>query len=578
MYAMELLAFPRWGCSSSLAPLRAMPQCRGAGSGAQPAARAVVQPAAAAAGNDIRQDSALQAHIPWRPPPLLSIPPKLAGIAAALLLACSARAASASLPTVVLPAEAAGHSTGATASQSRVDESGASSVEEAAAGPVAEEDDSSDGKGGVTSRKPYALTVPLNIVALRGSIPPVWLKEFAKAQSKRAKISVDFKGELEPIATDLATAARTGKLKKKSAMAADLVTLGDSWLACAISAGLVVPMEDAETSRWLKQLHPVWQKVLRRDSEGHHDPQGLIWGAPYRWGCTVVAYRKDLLTSKGMLPIQDWKDLFRPELAGRVSMVNAPREVVGVALKSLDQAYNVHDLEEVPGGMQAVVDRLTALRRQVRVFDNVHYLKALSAGDVYAAVGWSTDVIPFAKRAGNVTVVVPASGASLFADLWAVPATNKFTSDKVGGRIRGPSPLISQWIEFCLQPARALNFKEEVYVGASPLLLTWPQAGSTQTSPADASAGMVYQERPRIDSNLVQGMPPPDILERSEFLQPLSDKLVEQYKIVLEKVGLAKPLPSRGIDERLMSTFSRTRFSWLCFGRLSDPGTVHASI
>eukprot|EP00850_Spirogloea_muscicola_P021421 SM000249S08232 [mRNA] locus=s249:182713:186126:+ [translate_table: standard] len=576
---MELLAPPRWGCSSSLAPPRAMPQCRGGGSGAQPAARAVVQPAAAAAGNDMRQDSALQAQAPWRPPPLLCIPPKLAGVAAALLLACSARAASASLPGAVLPVEAAGRPTGATASQSvRVDESGASSVEEAAAAPVAEEGDSGDGNGGVTGRKPYALTVPLNIVALRGSIPPVWLKEFAKAQSKRAKISVDFKGELEPIATDLATAARTGKLKKKSAMAADLVTLGDSWLACAVSAGLVVPMEDAETSKWLKQLHPVWQKVLRRDSEGRYDPQGLIWGAPYRWGCTVVAYRKDLLTSKGMLPIQDWKDLFRPELAGRVSMVNAPREVVGVALKSLDQAYNVHDLEEVPGGMQAVVDRLTALRRQVRVFDNVHYLKALSAGDVYVAVGWSTDVIPFAKRAGNITVVIPASGASLFADLWAIPATNKFTSDKVGGRIRGPSPLISQWIEFCLQPARALNFKQEVYVGASPLLLTWPQAGSTQTSPADASAGMVDQEQPRIDSNLVQGMPPPDILERSEFLQPLSDKLVEQYKIVLEKVGLAKPLASRGIYEWLMSTLSRTRFPWLRIGRSPDTGIVHASV
>lgn len=34
------------------------------------------------------------------------------------------------------------------------------------------------------------------------------------------------------------------------------------------------------------------------------------------------------------------------------------------------------------------------------------------------AVGWSSDILPAAKRMSNVTVVVPKSGASLWADLW----------------------------------------------------------------------------------------------------------------------------------------------------------------
>lgn len=34
------------------------------------------------------------------------------------------------------------------------------------------------------------------------------------------------------------------------------------------------------------------------------------------------------------------------------------------------------------------------------------------------AVGWSSDVIPIAKRSSNVAVIVPKSGASLWADLW----------------------------------------------------------------------------------------------------------------------------------------------------------------
>lgn len=37
------------------------------------------------------------------------------------------------------------------------------------------------------------------------------------------------------------------------------------------------------------------------------------------------------------------------------------------------------------------------------------------------AVGWSSDVLPIAKRTSNVAVVVPKSGASLWADLWVCP-------------------------------------------------------------------------------------------------------------------------------------------------------------
>lgn len=37
---------------------------------------------------------------------------------------------------------------------------------------------------------------------------------------------------------------------------------------------------------------------------------------------------------------------------------------------------------------------------------------------MWVAVGWSSDIIPAAKRLSDVAVVVPKSGASLWADLW----------------------------------------------------------------------------------------------------------------------------------------------------------------
>ncbi|KAK9193356.1 hypothetical protein WN944_004053 [Citrus x changshan-huyou] len=48
-----------------------------------------------------------------------------------------------------------------------------------------------------------------------------------------------------------------------------------------------------------------------------------------------------------------------------------------------------------------------------------HYLKAFGVQDVWAAVGGSSDVLPAVKYMSNVAVVVPKSGASLWADLWS---------------------------------------------------------------------------------------------------------------------------------------------------------------
>lgn len=64
--------------------------------------------------------------------------------------------------------------------------------------------------------------------------------------------------------------------------------------------------------------------------------------------------------------MQDWADLWRPELAGRISMVNSSREVVGAVLKYMGASYNTTDIDfHVAGGRNAVQQNLELLARQV---------------------------------------------------------------------------------------------------------------------------------------------------------------------------------------------------------------------
>ncbi|KDP39729.1 hypothetical protein JCGZ_02749 [Jatropha curcas] len=369
--------------------------------------------------------------------------------------------------------------------------------------------------------KTFALSVPLRIVALRGSMPPSWGKDFTQSQGRRLRLRMQFLGSLDKIFSDLSMSFNKRRIGPASVVAADVVSIGDSWLSFAIKKSIVEPITGIEDQDWYKDLSEKWKVYLRRNREGKIDPNGEVWAAPYRWGTMVIAYKKNKLQKNKLAPIEDWADLWQPKLAGRISMVDSPREVVGAVLKYMGASYNTENIElEVPGGRKAVQQNLAFLQKQVRLFDSVDYLKAFGVGDVWVAVGWSSDVLPVAKRMSNVAVVVPKSGASLWADLWAIPAASRLETNEIGGRVRGPSPLIHQWIEFCLQAARALPFKQEVIPGATPSAL--------ESIPIEVPKELT-RNKPSLDTNLIAGVPPPEILSRCEFLKPLSDATLSDY-------------------------------------------------
>ncbi|KAG8100888.1 hypothetical protein GUJ93_ZPchr0169g29005 [Zizania palustris] len=330
--------------------------------------------------------------------------------------------------------------------------------------------------------KSYALSVPLRIVALRGSFPPSWIKDFFEVQGKRLKLSPEFRSSLDALFSEMSQCLDKGQIQPKSAMAADV------------------------------------------NHNGEVDPNGAIWGVPYRWGTVVIAYKINKFKRHNLKPIKDWEDLWRPELAGKIAMVDSPREVI------------------VSGGRETVLESLKQLQKQVQLFDSMNYLKSFGVGDVWVAVGWSGDVIPAAKRMSNVAVVVPKSGSSLWADLWAIPSATKFQTNQIGGRTRGPSPLIHQWFDFCLQSARSLPFRQDVIPGASPLFLENPAPEVPQEQ----------KRKPELDTNLVRGAPPPEILEKCEFLEPLSEKALDDYQWLISRMQS----PRRGLYRDVLQKMS----------------------
>ena len=273
---------------------------------------------------------------------------------------------------------------------------------------------------------------------------------------------------------------------------ADLITLGDAWLSRAIADGLIQPLD---ASRFNLELSPPWKTLVQRNDSGQLDAQGKIWGIPYSWGTTALVYNPRKFKSLGWEPT-DWSDLWRPELEGRIALLDNPRETIGLTLKHLGYSYNQENLNDISD----LAPTLKALDRQALLYSSTQYLQPLIEGDAWIAVGWSTDILPLLQRY-RLKAIIPQSGTSLWANLWVHP-TPLSTDTEL-------NPAIAPWIDRFWTPefAKQLSHLSNT---VSPLL-----------------NGLSREEIPESVLENPVKLPAQDILNRSEFLLPLSEETDE---------------------------------------------------
>ncbi len=335
----------------------------------------------------------------------------------------------------------------------------------------------------------------LSAKILKGSIPPQLLGQFQDRLS--GAVNLDPISQFTDIYDFLASAKETTTV--------DLVTLGDFWLKRAIQEQLIQPIPVKELSNW-HRLTPRWQALGKRDDQGNLAPEGNIWGIPYRWGSTVIAYREDKFRDNGDQPPTDWQDLWRDSLRDRISLLNHPREVIGLTLKKLGESYNTNNLQEVPN----LKSELAALQQQVKFYSSQAYLQPLILGDTWLAVGWLTDFLQLQTRYPDIKIIIPSSGTALWADLWVRPAVREtFTKTTM------------QWMDFSLEP------KSAVQIGlfsdaSSPILL-------------NQDAHNFPDEFEKLRNDPLRN-PSEELIKKSEFLHPLPSETEQQYQTLWEQM------------------------------------------
>ena len=213
-----------------------------------------------------------------------------------------------------------------------------------------------------------------NVQILRRSLPVQLLRQVKKELDPKVGIKVGTQTSVSELFGQLQTWKQKESTSDPGTNELRLVGLGDYWLTQAISENLIRPLNI--NPQLSKQLPPQVQQLMQRDEKGYPSAEGAIWGAPYRWGATVIVYRKDRLKEFDW-ELRDWSDFWRPELQGRVGLLNQPREVIGMTLHTLGLSYN----DPNPNTHQELAPQLKALHQQTKFYGSTNYLQALMLGD-----------------------------------------------------------------------------------------------------------------------------------------------------------------------------------------------------
>lgn len=261
----------------------------------------------------------------------------------------------------------------------------------------------------------------------------------------------------------------------------DVVVPSDYMLRVLIAEKLLLRLERGRLQGF-ENLDP-------RFLDQEFDP-GNRHSVPYLWGTTGIGYDRTRVGA-----VDSWNALFDERHAGRILMLDDPREAFGVALKLMGRSLNEKD----PAVLRQAAERLRAQKRLVRTYNSSDFANLLAAGDVDLSHGWNGELAEVvAKDPRRFAYVVPKEGSTLWIDSLAVPAKAAHVEEAYA------------FLNFLMEPEIAARIVNGVhYAGAN-------QAALERIAPEIRNDPSIY--------------PPKEVLDRCELLHDLGEttRLVDE--------------------------------------------------
>lgn len=164
----------------------------------------------------------------------------------------------------------------------------------------------------------------------------------------------------------------------------------------------------------LKNFCNLMEKFQHTDARADSN---AAYSVPYTFGTTGIGFDSSLFRSPREYP-QDWDVFWDKRFKGRITLLEDPRESLGMALKRRGHSFNTVDDELV----QQACDDLKVQKQLVMCYTSDQVIVCLSSGDSHLSLAFSGDAQQAARENKSVKYLIPRSGASMWVDNLAIPA------------------------------------------------------------------------------------------------------------------------------------------------------------
>jgi spermidine/putrescine transport system substrate-binding protein len=140
---------------------------------------------------------------------------------------------------------------------------------------------------------------------------------------------------------------------------------------------------------------------------------------PWQSGITGIGYNPKKTGRK----LTSVNDLFDPKFKGRVSMLTEWRDTAGLVLLGDGKDPTTASKDDFLGAIEKIDEQ--SKNGQIRKFTGNDYTKDLAAGNLWACVAWSGDLVQLQADNPGLEFLVPEEGAMTWSDNMLIPQKAK---------------------------------------------------------------------------------------------------------------------------------------------------------
>jgi spermidine/putrescine transport system permease protein len=188
----------------------------------------------------------------------------------------------------------------------------------------------------------------------------------------------------------------------------DLIQPSEYTVQAMIKEDLLQELDPARIPN-LKNLAPEFRNLS-------FDP-GNKYSIPWMAGFVGIVYNAETVTT----PVVGYQDVFKPEHAGRIVILDDSREIVSWALATA--GIPVNDVSDE--NLATITPMLQDWLSKVKVYDSDSPKTAMSNGDTDIGVVWSGEGALLFDENPKFQWVMPAEGVHMFVDNLAIPKTSQ---------------------------------------------------------------------------------------------------------------------------------------------------------